>query len=79
MGFLQDFGSFMSEVNALNEEIDNVKHEVITSLVDSATGIKQTINDTASEISNSASETHDTIKQSTTLPSRPLGDDIQDN
>ena len=78
MGFLQDLGGFMSEVYALTEEIDNVKRDVVSSIIDSATEVKQTIDDAAAEISQSAGQAKDIVRQSTTLPTQ-LPDDTASN
>lgn len=77
MGFLQDLGGFMSEVNALTEEIDNVKRDVVSSIVDSAAEVKQTISDTGAELSQSAGQAQDIVRQSTSLPTN-LSDDSSD-
>lgn len=79
MGFLQDLGGFINEVNSLTDELDTVKNEVVNSLVDGATSVKQTLDETASEISHSVSDVQATIQQSTTLPGQlPADDDLSD-
>jgi ElaB/YqjD/DUF883 family membrane-anchored ribosome-binding protein len=79
MGFLQDLGGFMSDVNALTEEIDNVKRDVVSSILDSATEVKQTIDDTAAELSQSAGQAKDIVRQSTTLPTQLADDTSSDD
>ena len=79
MGFLQDLGGFMSDVNALTEEIDNVKRDVVSSILDSATEVKQTIDDTAAELSQSAGQARDIVRQSTTLPTQLADDTSSDD
>ncbi len=69
MSFLQDLGGFINEVNSLSEEIDDVKRDVVSSLVEGAAQISQTLNDTKSQITDVASDATGTIHQ--------VGDDMQ--
>lgn len=78
MGFLQDLGSFISDVNAIGDEIDGVKNDVVNSLVDSATQVKTTLSDTSADIAALAEEVGGTVKQSTTLPQQITDDTQQD-
>ena len=68
MGFLQDLGSFISDVNAIGDEIDGVKKDVVDSLIDSATQVKATLSDASADITTIAEEVGSTVKQSASLP-----------
>ena len=68
MGFLQDLGSFISDVNAIGDEIDGVKKDVVDSLIDSATQVKTTLSDASADIATMAEEVGSTVKQSASLP-----------
>lgn len=68
MGFLQDLGSFISDVNAIGDEIDGVKKDVVDSLIDSASQVKETLSDASADIATMAEEVGSTVKQSASLP-----------
>lgn len=63
MSFLQDLGGFIKEVNSITEEIDDVKHDVVSSLVDSATQIGQTLGDAKSQVADAANDVTSIIHQ----------------
>lgn len=65
MGFLSDFGSFLGDVKAVNEEIDNIKNDVVSSVIDTASQAKNTVTDTASQVSGSTQQIASDVQQAT--------------
>jgi len=78
MGFLQDLGSFISDVNSIGEEIDTVKKDVVSSLVDSAIQVKSTLSDASNDIGALAQEVENTVKQSTAIPQQDTDETQQE-
>ena len=68
MGFLQDLGGFIEEVNSLGGEIKDIKQDVVSSIVTSVTDVSQTLSDTATEITSSVKDVGATVQQAASLP-----------
>lgn len=72
MGFFDDFNNLVGEISSIKSEMTNIKNGFIDELHSEATGVAQTIDDTATDLRHTAVEMSETVKQSTTLtPSEP--------
>lgn len=52
---------------AISDEVDNLKQELASSLTESATDIKTTLNDSTEQITGTATDVADTIRNATDL------------
>lgn len=67
MGIFQEFNDFMGEITSLKNELTDIGDGVIKDVTTSAKQVKKTVNDTATELKDSAKNIQSTLNKSTSL------------
>lgn len=64
MGFLQDLGldDLLSSVREMTDQFDELKDEIITSIMEPGTELKETIQDSAASLTGSESASTDSAE-----------------
>jgi hypothetical protein len=71
MGFFDDITDFVKEVNAMGNELSDIRHGVVKEVKGDAVEIKQTLQKTVEDIATTTSNLETTVKESLTLSPQP--------